>query len=78
LPSGVSGVGQGSNIVLGPDGNFWFTNGAESIIRMTPTGTMTRYTVPGTGQAASGLVVGPDGNLWFVDLLQNFIGRISP
>jgi streptogramin lyase len=39
---------------------------------------MTRYTVPGTGQAASGLVVGPDGNLWFVDLLQNFIGRISP
>ncbi len=73
---------QGGNIVLGPDGNFWFSNGAESIIRMTPTGAMTRYIVPqvvaGAQKSASGMVAGPDGNLWFVDLTQNFIGRISP
>jgi streptogramin lyase len=81
LPTGVSNS-QGGNIVFGPDGNFWFSNGAESIIRMTPTGTMTRYIVPqvvaGAQKNACGMVVGPDGNLWFADLLQNFIGRISP
>jgi streptogramin lyase len=73
---------QGGNIVLGPDGNFWFSNGADSIIRMTPTGAMTRYIVPqvvaGTQKVACGMVAGPDGNLWFADLMQNFIGRISP
>ena len=78
LPTGVSGIDQEGDVVLGPDGNFWFTNGAESIIRMTPTGTMTRYTVPGTGQRAGGMAVGPDGNLWFTDNAQNFVGRISP
>jgi len=73
---------QGANIVFGPDGNFWFSNGAESIIRMTPTGTMTHYIVPqvvtGAQKSACGMVAGPDGNLWFADLTQNFIGRISP
>jgi streptogramin lyase len=78
LPTGTTGIDQEGDVVLGPDGNFWFTNGAESIIRMTPTGTMTRYAVPGTGQRAGGMVVGPDGNLWFTDNAQNFVGRISP
>jgi virginiamycin B lyase len=78
LPSGVSANTQGGNIVLGPDGNFWFSNGAESIVRMTSSGMMTRYAVPGTGQRANGMVVGPDGNLWFTDNAQNFVARISP
>ena len=77
LPTGVLNS-DGGNVVLGPDGNFWFTNGAESILRMTPTGTMTRYIVPGNNPGASGLVLGPDGNLWFVDVTQSLIGRITP
>ncbi len=64
--------------MLGPDKNFWFTNGMTLIMRMTPTGTITRYTVPGTNQRATGIAVGPDGNLWFIENSQAFIGRISP
>ena len=47
-------------------------------MRMTPTGTITRYTVPGTNQRAIGIAVGPDGNLWFTENSQSFVGRISP
>jgi len=81
MPSGVQN-NQGGNIVLGPDGNFWFTDGVYSVLRMTQTGTITRFIVPGPTQAGtravSGMVAGPDGNLWFVDTFQNLVGRISP
>ncbi len=77
LPTGVANS-EGGNVVLATDGNFWFSNGADSIMRLTPTGTITRYVVPGTNQMVSGLTQGPDGNLWFADLLQGNIGRISP
>ena len=80
LPAGQPAVinSEGGQIVVGPDGNFWFTNGVESIIRMTPAGVMTRYGVPGANPGVSGLTVGPDGYLWFTDLNQNIIGRIAP
>ena len=76
LPANVANS-EGGNVLLAPDGNIWFSNGAESIMRMTPSGTFTRYIVPGNNQTASGLTLGPDGNLWFVDTLQNFVGRIT-
>ncbi len=66
------------DIVLGPDSNFWFTNGSALVMQMTPTGTITQYPVPGTNPRATGLTVGPDGNLWFTDNSQGYIGRISP
>ena len=70
-------------IVVGSDGNLWFTDLGSStelqagIGRMTPSRSITMFTrgLP-TGSRVGDLVVGPDGNLWFTD--GGAIGRIVP
>ena len=52
-------------IVLGPDGNLWFTEQtADRIGRITPAGVVTEFTVPAS-RGRTGITVGPDGNIWF-------------
>jgi streptogramin lyase len=64
------------SIAVGPDGNAWIT-GSDTISKVTPTGTVTRYTVPSeVGPFA--ITSGPDGNLWFTEYAGNKIGRITP
>ena len=77
-PESLVANSLGGQIVVLSDGNAWFTNGGDSIIRMTPAGTMNRYVVTGTSPAAVGLTAGPDGNLWFTDRSLNTVGRIAP
>jgi streptogramin lyase len=74
------------SITTGPDGNLWFTEyvhsgpygmghpGTARIGRMTPSGVLTEFPLPGTG-SAGGLTKGPDGALWFV--ADSSIDRIS-
>jgi virginiamycin B lyase len=65
-------------IVVGPDGNLWFTEAGDSRIgRITTKGQLTEFLLPASGRAL-GLTVGPDGNLWFTDVGGNAVGRISP
>jgi streptogramin lyase len=86
-----AGLDAGSfplHIVIGPDGNVWFTNpasagGTPAIGRVTPSGTITEFSAG--LQAHSNpdrIVVGPDGNLWFTDVgvegSTPAIGRITP
>lgn len=63
---------QTTDIVAGPDGNLWFDvdqiarttlkpNGYVG--RITPTGTIALFAIPGGGQPES-IQVGRDGNLW--------------
>jgi virginiamycin B lyase len=63
---------QTTDIVAGSDGNLWFDvadiSSATPVLdgyvgRVTPTGAITLFAVPGGGQPA-GIVVGADGNLW--------------
>ncbi len=68
VPTDVSLVGR---ITYGPDGNLWLigtgTNGAgDLIIRMTPSGGFTEYTVPSAG-SLWGITAGPDGDIWFTE-----------
>jgi streptogramin lyase len=71
-----SGAGSPGSIVLGPDGNLWFTVAIRqagagpptfkyAIDQLNParTGTITQYASPLAG-ALGNLLVGPDGNLW--------------
>ena len=65
-----SGAGTPGSIVLGPDGNLWFTVRVGpapytyTIDRLDPTdATITAFSPPVAG-ALGNLVVGPDGNLW--------------
>lgn len=78
------GIGPGGTrpegITSGPDGNLWFTeDGADRIGRMTPTGVLTEFQLPGTDRSPRGIVTGPDGDLWFVESHFNHtaIGRIT-
>lgn len=53
-----------SGITTGSDGNLWFTTDAGLIGRITPSGTVTFFDIPGGGEAG-GITAGPDGALWF-------------
>lgn len=66
-------------ITTGPDGALWFTeNNIGKIGRVTPSGTFTSFTVPGTGAIPQYITGGPDGNLWFTDNGQSSIDRVTP
>jgi streptogramin lyase len=77
--------------VLGPDGNTWYSRFWDNRIgKITPSGTVTEYQLPGTVFDASNpgvtftnktpesLAVGPDGNIWFVEGLTGSLARITP
>lgn len=70
---------QPNAIILGPDGNMWFTEpNADKIGKSTPGGAITEYSVP-TPDAAPGYVTaGPDGNVWFTEAFGDKIARITP
>ena len=86
LPSG----GVGGDLVAGPDGNLWFTDG-NAIGRITPSGAITMFSkgLPPTSSPHD-LVTGPGGDLWFTGsapVLSGadsggpgapFVGRVSP
>ena len=59
---------QPAGIVLGPDGNFWFTesqlNGNARIGRITPGGVVTEYPIATAPSTALAIVAG-QGALWF-------------
>ena len=67
-----------SDIVLGPDGNLWFTEYVGNKIgRITPAGAITEYPLPQTGSAPIAITVGPDDNLWFCEEGGNRIGKMN-
>lgn len=65
------------DIVLGPDGNYWFTLDLASIGRITPEGVITIFPTPTEEAGPLGIAVGADGNLWFTERLVNKIGRMT-
>jgi virginiamycin B lyase len=62
-------------IVAGPDGALWFTDGAV-LWRATTSGAFTKYSV-GTAPFAYGITVGPDNALWLTEGSANAIGRLT-
>jgi len=58
LPAGTTPT----DIAAGPDGALWFADYPGGVGRMTTTGDVTTFAVPGEGVA--GIVWGADGNLW--------------
>lgn len=66
-------------LTVGPDGNLWFTaitsadpttasnppTTADIVGRITTSGAVTIFHVPGQTETMSDIVVGPDHNLWF-------------
>ncbi len=73
-------AGRCDAITAGPDGNLWCANQADSIDRITPSGTVTQFALPHSGTMGSleTITTGPDGNIWFTEDAGNRIGRITP
>jgi streptogramin lyase len=72
--------------VFGSDGNLWVGNviysnstaNTPEIDRITPTGAITRFTLPAQIGTPYDLVDGPDGNIWFLSNgVQTLISKIS-
>jgi streptogramin lyase len=65
-------------ITAGPDGNIWFTErGFGTVVRMTPSGTMTEVIARDRTNYPVGITAGPDGNIWFTRS-QGSIARMAP
>ncbi len=66
-------------IAAGPDGNIWFTEFDNNAIgRITPSGSITEFSLPTANSEPTGIVAGSDGNLWFTESAGNKVGRITP
>src|SRR5207244_2148298 len=61
-------------ITIGADGNVWFAESGFGVGRMTPTGTVTTFSL--TQSPPSSITMGPDGNVWFTEW--NRVGKITP
>jgi streptogramin lyase len=70
-----------AGITRGPDGNLWFADEHGNIDRITPSGTVTPFSLP-AGSFPFAITAGPDGNLWFTETVTSSgnanIGRITP
>jgi virginiamycin B lyase len=56
------------DIVAGPDGNLYVTDGASRVWKVTPTGQFTAFTYANpAGGYPYQITTGPDGNLWFTN-----------
>jgi streptogramin lyase len=77
--TGIASASSPAGIVLGPDGNLWFTEQfGDRIGRITPRGVVTEFSAGLTPfSVASGITAGPDGNVWFTENAGR-IGRITP
>jgi streptogramin lyase len=78
-----------SDLIVGHDGNLWFTEsvfdsvGPDAVGRITPSGAVTAFPLPSTEDGiVYALTVGSDGNLWFPEFHESRtpqkIGRITP
>lgn len=55
---------QAGALALAPDGSLWFANGYGSVMRRSPGGVLTSYSVA-TSVPVGGLAVAKDGTAWF-------------
>ena len=76
--AGISAGAAPVGIVQAVDGNFWFTEfGANRIARVTPTGTVTEFTLA-AGRGPVNITNGPDNNVWFTENTGDRIGNLNP
>ena len=69
---------QPISIILGPDGNLWFTEqNASNVARVTLDGVITEFRTP-TFSFPLDITAGPDGNVWFSEGAVGQIAFITP
>ena len=70
-----------SQIVDGPDGDLWFTEGNARIGRITPLGQVTEFPVPtpsgGDPPSFTAITAGPNGAVWAIDSANAQVDEVS-
>jgi streptogramin lyase len=66
---------RSDDIVTGPDGNVWFTEESSKIGKLTPSGKLTEYAIPGSCPTA--ITVGVENDLWYTGYCSSTIGKIT-
>jgi virginiamycin B lyase len=74
LPAGSRPVG----ISAGAHALWIAEQGSGRIARMSLTGSLRQFPIPGAGDAPTGLVFGPDGAVWFTEPAAGAVGRLVP
>jgi streptogramin lyase len=64
-----------TSMTYGPDGNVWGVTSNSVVVKITPTGTVTQYTISALN--GSGICTGLDGNLWVSNAASNSIYKIT-
>ncbi len=76
---GLGGNTGVNSMVVGPEGNIWFTEElANRIGYITPAGKVTQLAELTPGAEPFAITVGPDQNLWFTESGTARVGRVIP
>ena len=76
MPDHGDGSGQGAGaLAYGPDGNLWYTAGAN-LGCVTPPARFHQIALPLPG-FTNDITLGPDGALWFTETMFDRVGRIT-
>jgi len=75
---GVSPEYLMNHIITGPDGSLWFNEfNQDKIARITTSGVVSEFPLPGFPSDPAGVAPGPDGNVWFTDQDGDVVGQIT-
>ncbi len=73
-------TGTPISIIAGPDNQLYFGEKEGRIGRISVSGKITEFPIPGAGGTAGfpvqGLTVGPDGDIWFVNNRKSQVGKL--
>jgi len=65
-------------VAVGADGTVWATlQSANTLVRITPDGTMTELDVPTHASVPTDIAVAPDSTVWFLEFRANKIARYA-
>jgi streptogramin lyase len=77
-------AGGAQTIAAGPDHNMWVLGrGSDQtqpdwILRVSPTGDVTKFPTTSSDPGTESITTGPDGNLWFTEFSPSRIGKLTP
>jgi streptogramin lyase len=70
-------AGEPQGLVLGPDGDVWFTRIYDTVGHISPSGVVTTVTDHLKIHEPSGIAVGPGGDLWFGNRRSDTVVRMT-
>jgi virginiamycin B lyase len=70
-------TGSPQYISRGPDGNMYFTNSNNTVVKITKTGIISPFTIPTNNANPQGITLGENGSLWFTEFSSSKIGEMT-